>query len=180
MKLNEKKLLQSLKIFNRFFLRLDKKPDTWEQRLILFVGYLINDNKQSSTVKSYVSTIRAVLGDIGVKLNYEQSLITSLTKACKLVNDEIRTRLPIQKLLLEVILEQTHKHFTQINQPYLRSLFMMLFSTAYFGLFRVGELATGDHPVLARDVHISYNKRKILFVLRTSKTLWKKYETAIN
>ena len=50
---------------------------------------------------------------------------------------------------------------------------MALFSTAYFGLLRIGELTKGMHTVLARDVHIGFNKRKFLFVLRTSKTHWK-------
>ena len=48
-----------------------------------------------------------------------------------------------------------------------------MFSTAYYGLFHVGELTTGDHPVLARDVHIAQNKAKMLFILCTSKTHWK-------
>ena len=41
---------------------------------------------------------------------------------------------------------------------------------AFYGLFRVGELAKGDHPVKARDVFLATNKRKMLFILRTSKT----------
>ena len=32
------------KLFNQFFLRLDDKPSTWEQRLILFTGFLVNNN----------------------------------------------------------------------------------------------------------------------------------------
>ena len=84
------------KLFNKFFIRLDQKPDTWKDRLTLFVGYLIDNEKQSSTVKSYISAIKAVLREIGIKLNYDQSLILSLTRACRLVNDQIRTRLPIQ------------------------------------------------------------------------------------
>ena len=40
----------------------------------------------------------------------------------------------------------------------------------YFGLFRIGELTKGEHPVLARDVQIGTNKKKILFILRSSKT----------
>ena len=56
------------------------------------------------------------------------------------------------------------------NQPYLCLLYQTLFSTAYYGLFRVGELTKGSHPVLARDVHMGKNKNKVLFVLRTSKT----------
>ena len=34
------------KQFNQFFIRLDKKPDNWEERLILFVGYLVHQNKK--------------------------------------------------------------------------------------------------------------------------------------
>ena len=48
-----------------------------------------------------------------------------------------------------------------------------MISTSYFGLLRVGEITSGDHPVLATDVHIAANKRKIMFVLHTSKTHWK-------
>ena len=43
-------------------------------------------------------------------------------------------------------------------------------ATAYYGLFRVGELASGEHRVKAGDVHVSYHKRKMLFILRSSKT----------
>ena len=41
---------------------------------------------------------------------------------------------------------------------------------AYYGLFRVGEIAQGDHVIKAKDVHIGTNKDKILAVLYTSKT----------
>ena len=37
----------------------------------------------------------------------------------------------------------------------------------------IGELTSGSHPVLARDIHVGINKKKILFILRTSKTHWK-------
>ena len=50
-------------------------------------------------------------------------------------------------------------------------LYQTLLSTAYFGLFRIRELTSGSHPVLAQDVHIGANKKKILFLLRTTKTL---------
>ena len=66
------------------------------------------------------------------------------------------------------------KHFKyDLNQKYLSILYQTIISTGYFGLFHIGELTTGDHPVLASDVHIGLNKRKILFILRTSKTHWK-------
>ena len=161
------------KLFNKFILNLDRKPCNWEDRLTLFVGCLIDDDKQSSTVKSYISAIKAVLAENDIELNENTFLLNSLTRACRLVNDQIRTRLPICKPMLSAILNQIDKHFTKINQQYLRILYMTLFSTMYFGLFRIGELAQGEHPVKAKDVYIASNKKKILFLLRTSKTHWK-------
>ena len=79
------------RLYNKFVIQLDNKPTNWEDRLTLFIGYLIDSKKQSSTVKSYISAIRATLQEIGVKLNEDQTLITSLTKACRLVNDQIKT-----------------------------------------------------------------------------------------
>ena len=46
------------KNFNEFFIKLDHKPDQWEDRITMYVAYLINENKKSSTVKSYISGIR--------------------------------------------------------------------------------------------------------------------------
>ena len=135
-----------------------------------FVGYLIDNGKQSSMAKSYVSAIKAVLTNHGIKINEDQFLINSLTKACRLINDRIRTRLPIQKDMLVILLNQIDKHFDNINQPYLKIMYKALFSMAYFGLFRIGELTTGEHTVRAKDVQLGSNKRKLLFILWTSKT----------
>ena len=40
----------------------------------------------------------------------------------------------------------------------------------YFGLFRVGEISKGQHAVKVNNVYMAQNKRKMLFLLRTSKT----------
>ena len=44
--------------------------------------------------------------------------------------------------------------------------------TAYYGLFRIGEIAEGPHIIDFLDVHANQDKNKILFVLWTSKTHW--------
>ena len=49
-------------ILMSFFVRLDSKPECWEDRLILYIGFLIEKNRRSSTIKSYISAIKAVLG----------------------------------------------------------------------------------------------------------------------
>ena len=53
------------KVFSKFCLHLDIKPKSWQDRLTLFVGYLVDEGKQSSTVKSYISAIKDVLKDDG-------------------------------------------------------------------------------------------------------------------
>ena len=161
------------KLFNEFILKLDRKPRKWEHRLILFIGHLIDSNKQSTTVKSYISAIRAVLKTNQIDIAEDQFLITSLTKACRLKNDCVKTRLPITKDLLAALLKQTNKFYKNKGQRYLRVLYQAILSTAYYGLFRVGELTSGSHPVLARKVFIASNKKKFSFVLETSKTHWK-------
>ena len=47
--------------FNKFVIKLDKKPKFWEDRTTLFIGYLIENGMQSSTMKSYISAIKAML-----------------------------------------------------------------------------------------------------------------------
>ena len=152
---------------------MDKKPGSWEERITLFAGYLIDQNKKSGTVKSYISGIKAILKEDGVTVNENRCLLASLTKACKLKNDLVRTRLPIQKNLLNLLIRSTFLFYMEKGQPFLAKLYTALFATAYYGMFRVGELTTGDHPVKAVDVHIGENKDKMLFILRTSKTHWK-------
>ena len=97
-------------------------------------------------------------------------LLSSLTKACKLVNDRVRTRLPIHISLLKIILDGVKELYWDNGQNYLHCLYQALFCSGYFGLLRSGELTSGPHPVLAIDVHVGQNKKKILFILRTSKT----------
>ena len=152
---------------------MDRKPKSWEERLILFVGYLTDREVKSSTVKSYISAIKSVLRDDGESLNEDVYLLSSLTRACRYKNDKICTRLPIKKNLLCQLIVTIPNLYTAGEQPYLVTLYQTMFLTAYFGLFRPGEITASPHCIKARDVHIGSNKRKLSFVLHTSKTHWK-------
>ena len=143
------------------------KPKEWEDRLTLFVGYLIQQEKQSSTIKSYISAIKAILREDGIKITEDQYLISSLTKACKIKNDSLTVRFPIQKDVLRLILTNINNTFG--NQVYLGKLYRAMYAMAYYGLFRVGEITKGEHPILARNVHLALNKRKLLIYLESSK-----------
>ena len=160
------------KIFNKFCIPLDVKPNNWEDRVLLFVAYLIDSQKQSQTVRSYISAIRAILQENNIVLNEDIFLLSSLTRACKLTNDKINVRLPIHKGMLCILLQTISKKFLDSNQPYLSLLYKTLFLTVYYGLFRVSELTSScsNHAVKAKDVQIGFNKKKIMFILQSSKT----------
>ena len=42
--------------------------------------------------------------------------------------------------------------------------------TGYYGLLRIGEMTASPHVIKACDVHLGKNKRKLMFVLHSSKT----------
>ena len=156
--------------FNAFYLRLDVKPNSWEDWLTLFVGYLINNNKKSSTVKSYISAIKSVLRDVDVVISNDSFLLSALTTVCCICNNHVRVKLPIKKGLLNILINSIDKFFKGNPQPYLAIMYKALFSTMYFGLFRIGELTQSTHVVTAVNVHIGLNKNKMLFILNSSKT----------
>ena len=151
-------------------INLDVKPKSWEDRVTLFVAHKIDNGMKSATVKSYVSAIKKLLIDDGYMWDDQKVLIGSLTKACKLINDRVHTRLPIQCSLLEMILFEVHRQYRVKGQLYLDTLFKALFALSYYGMMRVGEITQSDHVVKAKDVHSALNKDKILIVLYTSKT----------
>ena len=154
--------------FNNFLIRTDTRPDSWEDRTVLFCAYLINQGNQSQTLKSYVSAIKAVLKDDGYLWKDDKILLSSLTKACKIQNDRVTYRFPINKNLLELLLFELKRVLP--SQTYLQIMYRAILSLGYYGLMRIGELAEGPHAIKARNIHIGINKQKILIVLYSSKT----------
>ena len=157
-------------MFNQFIIRLDVKPSTWEERLILFVGFLVQKGLKAATINSYISVIKAILKQDEVVISEDKYILNSMVHACRLHNNHVRIRLPIQKRLCTLIIKQTQSHFLQYNQPYLAYLYASLYGAAYYGMLRVGELTTGTHPVKVTDVRMGENKIQVLFILRSCKT----------
>ena len=158
------------RLFNKFFIHLDKKPESWEQRLILYVTYLIELGRTSATIKSYISAIKAILKMEGIFLNSDVFIFTALVRACRSKNDFLQIRLPIQKLLLHLILDEVYNSFTKRSQIYLRKLYMAALIMRYYGMLRVGESTTRSHPKQAENALVANNKKNIQIVLRTSKS----------
>ena len=156
--------------FNDFVIRLDEISETWEERVTLYIGFLIKKGNKSSTIKSYVSGIKSILLDDNYPWNDNLIKLTALTKACRKTNDRVKNRLPIRAKLLQLLLKEVHGIFSEQGQLFLLYLYQCMFLLAYFGLLRVGEMTCGEHLVKAKDVHCGRNKKKILIILFTSKT----------
>ena len=81
-----------------------------ESRTSLYCGYLIEvKNRQSSTVRSYISAIKKVLTQDGYEWNDRRLLLNSLTRACKLKKDVIKIRLPISKAFMELMIDDIQR-----------------------------------------------------------------------
>ena len=157
------------KSFSNFYLKLDVKPKSWDDRITLLVAFLIHTKKKSTTIKSYVSALRATLKSEGICMNHDNAVLATLIKACKLKNNTIQTRLPIRKGLLGILINSLDKYYNT-PQPYLVILFKALLAMTYFGMFRVGKVTKGPHVVKVVDMLIATNKDKLMFILCTSKT----------
>ena len=126
----------------------------------------MEQKKKSQTIQSYICTIKAVLANVGVKLNQDQFLLNSLTRVCKFKNDQARTKLPIHKGLLGLIVKAVDDlYLNKENQPYLAVLYKAMFVAAYHGLLRISEVTTSPHCVIVRDVKISTNKKNDVVTL---------------
>ena len=159
--------------FNKFVIDLDVKPDLWEDRTTLFIGYLVDRGMQSALVKSYVSAIKKTLLMDGYDWDDNLVLVVlvrSLARACRIINDTVRTRLLIHCGLLEVLLFEVQRHFSPANQLYLEILYKTLFALSYYGLMRISEVTKSPHVLKAKNVHLAKNKDKLLLILYSFKT----------
>ena len=156
------------KLFNNFVIRLDKKPDSWEQRISLFGAHLVQKGNQSSTIKSYFSAIRKILETDGYELKQDELSLGTLTKACQIINDRVTIRSPIHWKMMEQVLFETERIFC--NQFYLQTMYKCIFIIAHYGLFRIGELTYSNHVARACDMSVGTNKNKIRIELHSSKT----------
>ena len=156
--------------FNNFVISLDVRPDSWEARTTLYIAHLIDQGKQSASIKSYVSAIKKLLIIDGYKWQDNEVLLTSLTRACRLINDKVHHRLPIYCSFLEMLLFEVERSFGPKSQYYLEILYKSIFLLSYYGMMRVGEVTDSPHVLKAKNVHVATNKDKILLLLYTSKT----------
>ena len=135
---------------------------------------MISEGKQSSSVRSYISAIKTTIVDDGYQWDDGKLMVRSMARACRVINDVVKTHLPVHRKLLELILFEVNRYFVkEKNQMYLSTAYSTIFALGYYGLMQVGELTKTDNSektIKARDIHIAVNKNKILIILYSSKT----------
>lgn len=156
--------------FNKFLLKFDRMPMMWEDRIYVYIAHLVDNKKSINTVKNYLSAIRQILKSDGIELHEDKDLLSSLLTTCKLRNKSLHIRMPIRFKLLKAILDHTQIMLNNAGQEYLGTLLKAMFSTAYFGMLRVGEMVKSQHQISIDNVHFAKNKEKITILLRLSKT----------
>lgn len=141
----KKKYYDTWCLFNDFYIKLDRKPDKWEDRIILFAVALVDAGYKSATVKSYVSGIKSILKSENIPIDDTQIVLRALIRACMARNDRLFIRLPIHRRLLGLLLDWVDDKYA--FQPYLSDLYKAMFVTGYYGLMRVGEMTKSPHVI---------------------------------
>lgn len=154
--------------FVQFNLSLDNMPDRLDDQLAVYVASRVEKGDHSNTIQSYLSGIKHMLGKDGVEINTRTARLRALIKACKYKNDKVIHRMPISEHLLVKLIKQLDGIFG--SQPYLCKLYRCMMVLGFYGMLRVGEMSTGEHPILARDVHFNHRLKKVQVILRSSKT----------
>lgn len=74
---------------NKFLLKFDELPESWEEKLVLYAMHLADTGKRKNTIQSYLSGIRLILRMDGVELNSKSVEIAAITRACKLTEEAV-------------------------------------------------------------------------------------------
>lgn len=89
-----------------FYHKLDEKHQPYEQRLALFIAYMIKKRYEKATIKTYISGIKYMLRNIiKVSVDDEQYHFSALIKSARYRNNKVFLRLPIKLNLLNRMLE---------------------------------------------------------------------------
>ena len=130
-------------------------PETWEDRLVIYITSLVQLGHESQTMTSYISAFITVLKKEHVVLKDDTYTLSSLVKACKIKTGVFKVRLPIQRGLLRIILDKMDEYYQLHSQPYLCCLYKAITAITYYGWLRIGEVTTGEHPIIVRDVFMA-------------------------
>ncbi len=153
--------------FVNYLRTLDEIPTKWEDCLILFRAHLIHKGLASRTITTYMTGVHSRLQLDGVDLSENQYLMKQMHRVAR-KRDVERVRCPISHNLLIQILKRVN---LVVKTEFEAAMFKALFSLAFFGMFRIGELVDSPHALKACNVMQAEEGEHIVCVQHSSKTL---------
>lgn len=140
--------------------------------VVEFVAYLSTQEMAPSTVKSYLSGISFKCKLNGFADVTQFFIVKKMISGLSRLNDRVDSRLPISPELLVKIIQTLP---LVCSSSYESALFAALFSVAYYGFLRVGELVVANksdfgHALLAHNVSVCDSQDMVQIKLPHSKT----------
>ncbi len=158
--------IKAYRMFIEYVQRLDPIPTRWETAIEVYRGHLIERGLQSSTIASYIAGIRSRLQLDGVVLHENEYAMKQMHRAAK-KRDVQRIRKPVSFTLLSQALDRLQ---FVIDDKYELQLFKAIFVTAYYGMFRIGELVESEHAIKLRNV-LGDDDRTVHLIQHSSKVM---------
>lgn len=157
--------------FNDFRI-LYKIPVTWpipKEQIIWFISYCFEKMYSPKTITSYISGLSFYHKINGWYNISDLFIIRKLLEGCRRMRPSVDCRAPISIKMLQNLC--TLLSSVTFNE-YEATLFKALFTTAYFGMFRVGELTvTGSKGCVDVDnVSIRRDGKLVSICLKYTKT----------
>ena len=92
---------------------------SWEEKAAFFGAFLEDSGVKSTTLRCYFSAIKNILTRDSYHWDDNKVLLSSLIRGCKIKNNVVRTKIPIQGHLLEMLLfEVERKYRKAINRTW--------------------------------------------------------------
>ena len=138
--------------------------------IINYVIFLSSEGYSATTAKSYISgisfKIKLYNGVDSTKSFVIQKLLSGMSKKHKKPDLRRPITLSILERLVTVLTKVCDSKFEQL-------LFSSIFSLAFFGFLRIGEIADSscsDHIIQIDDVQLDKNKDSVTLIIQSSKT----------
>ena len=64
-------------------MRLDDRPTTWDDKLVMFTANLIVEKHPEPMIRSYVSAVRTFLKEDGIQIDNNSVTLSALLKSTK-------------------------------------------------------------------------------------------------
>ena len=138
--------------------------------IINYIVFLSNKGYSAPTAKSYISGISFKLkmhdSVDHTKSFVAQKLLTGMSKKYKSADLRHPITLSILRKIITVLPKVCNSQFEQV-------LFSSIFSLAFFGFLRIGEITDSagvDHTIQVDDVQFDDNKNSVTVTIQSSKT----------